>query len=97
MRSKAWLAARMSLWLARLRSTRVAAPVLLAHANVTKIITFFQFVQNLGTQRYKYLLMYLSVLFKATFLNLLCFQLHDSRNAGVLVVGALGRNPPSRR
>jgi hypothetical protein len=53
MRSKAWLAARVSLRLARLprtassaqrsrrlRSTRAAAPVLLAHAEVTKIIIF---------------------------------------------------------
>ena len=36
MRSKAWL----------------AAPVLLAHADVTKNILFFQWVQNLGTRRY---------------------------------------------
>jgi hypothetical protein len=35
-RSKAWL----------------AAPVLLAHAEVTKNILFFQWVQNLGTPRY---------------------------------------------
>ena len=54
MRSKAWLAARVSLRLARLprtassaqcsrrlRSTRAAAPVLLAHAVVTKNIIFF--------------------------------------------------------
>ncbi len=54
MRSKAWLAARVSLRLARLprtassaqhsrrlRSTRAAAPVLLAHADVTNIIIFF--------------------------------------------------------
>ena len=53
MRSKAWLAARVSHRLARLprtassaqrsrrlRSTRAAAPVLLAHAEVTKNITF---------------------------------------------------------
>ena len=53
MRSKAWLAARVSLRLARLprtassaqcsrrlRSTRAAAPVLLAHAEVTKNIIF---------------------------------------------------------
>jgi hypothetical protein len=53
MRSKAWLAARVSLQLARLprtassaqssrrlRSTRAAAPVLLAHAEVTENITF---------------------------------------------------------
>jgi hypothetical protein len=36
MRSKAWL----------------AAPILLAHAEVTKNIIFFQWVQNLGTRRY---------------------------------------------
>jgi hypothetical protein len=38
MRSKAWLATRVSLRLARLRSTRAAVPVpgLLAHAEVTK-------------------------------------------------------------
>ena len=54
MRSKAWLAARVSLRLARLprtassaqrsrrlRSTRAAAPVLLAHANVTENINIF--------------------------------------------------------
>ena len=54
MRSKAWLAARVSLRLARLlhttrsaqrsrrlRSTRAAAPVLLAHAEVTKNIKYF--------------------------------------------------------
>ncbi len=65
MRSKAWLAARVSLRQARLprtassaqrsrrlRSTHAAAPVLLAHAEVTKIILFFQWVQNLGTLRY---------------------------------------------
>ena len=64
MRSKAWLAARVSLRLARLprtassaqrsrrlRSTRAAAPVLLAHADVTKNILFLQWVQNLGTRR----------------------------------------------
>ena len=34
----------------RLRFTRAAAPVLLAHAEVTKNI-FFQWVQNLGTRR----------------------------------------------
>ncbi len=49
MRSKAWLAARVSLRLAHLSSTRAAAPVLLAHAEVTKHIIFFQWVQNLGT------------------------------------------------
>ncbi len=58
MRSKAWLAARVSLQLARtassaqrsrhLRSTRAAAPVLFAHAEVTKHI-LFSMVQNLGT------------------------------------------------
>ena len=66
MRSNAWLAARVSLRLARLphtassaqrsrrlRYTRAAAPVLLAHAEVTKIIIFFQWVQNLGTQRHQ--------------------------------------------
>ncbi len=36
MRSKAWL----------------AAPVLLAHADVTKTLNIFQWVQNLGTRRY---------------------------------------------
>ena len=36
MRSKAWLAASVSLRLARLRSTLAAAPGLLAHALVTK-------------------------------------------------------------
>ncbi len=54
-RSKAWLAARVSLRLARLprtassaqrsrrlRSTRAAAPVLLAHANVTESINIFR-------------------------------------------------------
>ncbi len=54
MRSKAWLAARVSLRLARLprtassaqhsrrlRSTRAAAPILLAHAEVTKTIILF--------------------------------------------------------
>ena len=54
MRSKTWLAARMSLRLGRLprtasgaqrsrrrRSTRAAAPVLLAHADVTKSIKYF--------------------------------------------------------
>ncbi len=54
MRSKAWLAARVSLRLARLprtassaqrsrrlRSTRAAAPVLLTHADVTKNIKYF--------------------------------------------------------
>ena len=35
----------------RLRSTCVAAPVLLAHAEVTKNIIFFEWVQNLGTRR----------------------------------------------
>ena len=62
---KAWLAARVSLRLARLprtassalrsrrlRSTCAAAPVLLAHAEVTKNILFVQWVQNLGTPRY---------------------------------------------
>ena len=66
MRSKAWLATRVSLRLARLprtassaqrsrrlRSTRAAAPVLLAHANVTENINIFQWVPNLGTQRYQ--------------------------------------------
>jgi hypothetical protein len=56
MRSKVWLATRVSLRLARLpcsassaqrsrrlRSTRAAAPVLLAHADVTKNIIFFQY------------------------------------------------------
>ena len=52
MRSKAWLAARVSLRLARLRSTRAAAPVLLAHAEVTKTLNIFQWVQNLGTRQY---------------------------------------------
>ena len=54
MRSKAWLVARLSLRLARLprtassaqrsrrlRSTRAAAPVLLAHADVTENIKYF--------------------------------------------------------
>ncbi len=49
MRSKAWLAVRVSLRLARLprtassalRSTRAAAPVLLAHADVTKNIILY--------------------------------------------------------
>ena len=36
MRSKAWL----------------TAPVLLAHAEVTKTLYFFQWVRNLGTPRY---------------------------------------------
>jgi hypothetical protein len=36
MRSKAWL----------------AAPVLLAHADVTKTLNIFQWVQNLGVRRY---------------------------------------------
>ena len=57
LRSKAWLAARVPLRLARLPHTtsassaqrRGAAPVLLAHAEVTKNILFFQWVQNLGT------------------------------------------------
>ena len=63
MRSKAWLAARVSLQLACLprtassvqrsrclRSTRAAAPVLLAQAEVTENLTYlFQWVQNLGT------------------------------------------------
>ena len=62
MRSKAWLAARMPIRLARLprtatsaqrlrrlRSTRAAAPVLLAHAEVIKC---FQWAQNLGTLWY---------------------------------------------
>ncbi len=65
MRSKAWLAARVSLRLARLprlassaqrsrhlHSTRAAAPVLLAHAEVTENIIMFQWVQTLGTPRY---------------------------------------------
>jgi hypothetical protein len=60
MRSKAWLAARVSLRLARLpctassaqrsrhlRSTCAAAPVLLAHAEVTKTIICFQIGQKL--------------------------------------------------
>jgi hypothetical protein len=64
MRSKAWLV-RVSLRLARLprtassaqrsrrlRSTRAAAPSLLAHAEVTKTLFYIQWVQNLGTQRY---------------------------------------------
>jgi hypothetical protein len=33
----------------RLRSMRAAAPVLLAHAEVTKTYYYFQWVQNLGT------------------------------------------------
>ena len=37
--------------LRRLRFTRVAAPVLLAHAEVTKNHNIFQWVQNLGTPR----------------------------------------------
>ncbi len=41
MRSKAWLAARGPLRLARLRSTRAAAPGLLGHAEVTKNIILF--------------------------------------------------------
>ena len=65
MHSNAWLAARVALQLARLprtassaqrsrrlHSTRAAAPVLLAHANVTECIDIFQWVQNLGTPRY---------------------------------------------
>ena len=36
----------------RLRSTRAAAPVLLTHADVTKTLNIFQWVQNLGTLRY---------------------------------------------
>ena len=61
MRSKAWLATRVSLRLARLprtassaqrsrrlRSTRAAAPVLHAHAEVTKTLNIFRWVQNLG-------------------------------------------------
>ena len=65
MRSKAWLAARVSLQLARLprtassaqhsrrlRFTRAAAPVLVAHAKVTEIIAFFRWVQNLGAPQY---------------------------------------------
>ena len=64
-RSKAWFAARMPLRLARLpraassaqrsrrlRSMRAAAPVLLAHAEVTEIIILFHLVQNLGIPRY---------------------------------------------
>ena len=60
MRSKTWLAARVSLQLARLprtarcaqrsrrlRSTRAAAPVLLAHANVTESINIFLMGPNL--------------------------------------------------
>ncbi len=35
----------------RLRSTRAAAPGLLAHAEVTKNTTIFQWVQNVGTRR----------------------------------------------
>ena len=67
MRSKAWLAARGSRRRARLprtassaqrsrrlRCTRAAAPVLLAHAEVTKSILFFQWVQSLGTRRYQF-------------------------------------------
>ena len=62
MRSNAWLAARVSLRLARLprtassaqrsrrlRSTSAAAPVLLVHAEFTKKHNIFQWVQNLGT------------------------------------------------
>jgi hypothetical protein len=63
MRSKAWLAARVSLRLPRtaqrsrrLRSTRAAAPVLLAHALVTKNIVFFQWVLNVSTPRFVLLL-----------------------------------------
>jgi hypothetical protein len=49
MRSKAWLAARVSLRLARLRFTRGAAPVLIARAEVIKTQYFFRWVQNFGT------------------------------------------------
>jgi hypothetical protein len=65
-REKAWLAACVSLRLPRLprtassaqrsrrlRSTRAAAPVLLAQAEVTKKHhIYFQWVQNLGTPRH---------------------------------------------
>jgi hypothetical protein len=53
MRSKAWVAARVSLQLARLRSTRrEAAPGLLACAEVMKNIMYFLWVQKLATRRY---------------------------------------------
>ena len=65
MRSTAWLAVRVPLWLARLprtassaqrsrrlRSTCTAAPGLLAHAEVTKTLYFLQWAQHLGTPRY---------------------------------------------
>jgi hypothetical protein len=59
MRTKGWLAARVSLRLAHLprtassaqRSTRAAAPVLLAHAEVTKT-QFFQWAKTLGNLWY---------------------------------------------
>ena len=65
MRSKAWLAARMPLRLARLpraqrsrrlRSTRAAAPGLLAHTEVTKNIIFSERVQNLGNVNWFFVL-----------------------------------------
>jgi hypothetical protein len=60
MRSKAWPVTRLARLprtassaqrARRLRFTRTAAPVLLAHAEVTTNITFFQWVQHLGTLR----------------------------------------------